>query len=185
MKYQVYKPSLTGNEKKYVNECLDTSWISSKGHFVQDFENAFAKYIGVKHAVGVCNGTIAIQASIKAIGITTGDEVICPTFTYIASANPVTEVGAQVVFVDSLPDTWQMDPEDVERKITNKTRAIIVVHLYGHPCDMDRIMSIAKKYNLFVIEDCADVVKFSIKTIKDILLILFFFNLVMQVFSIL
>lgn len=157
-KYNVYQPSLTGNEKKYVDECLDTSWISSKGHFVTDFENAFSKYIGTKYATGVCNGTVAIQVAIKALGITKDDEVICPTFTYIASANPITEVGAKVIFVDSLPDTWQMDPEDIEKKITNKTKAIMVVHLYGHPCDMDKIMKIAKEHNLYVIEDCAEAI---------------------------
>ena len=112
MKYNVYQPDLTGNEKKYVDECIDTSWISSKGHFVTDFENAFSSYIGMNYAIGVCNGTVAIQIAIKALGITANDEVICPTFTYIASANPITEAGAKVVFVDSLRDTWQMDPKD-------------------------------------------------------------------------
>ena len=158
MKYNVYQPSLTGNEKKYVDECIDTSWISSKGHFVSDFENAFSKYIGTKYATGVCNGTVAIQVAIKALGITKDDEIICPTFTYIASANPIKEAGAKVVFVDSLRDTWQMNPEDVEKKITDKTKAIMVVHLYGHPCDMDKIMKIAKEHNLYVIEDCAEAI---------------------------
>lgn len=158
MKYYVYQPSLTGNEKKYVNECLDTSWISSKGHFVTDFENAFAKYIGTKYASGVCNGTVAIQIAIKALGITKGDEVICPTFTYIASANPILEAGAKVVFADSSKDSWQIDADDIERKITPKTKAIMAVHLYGHPSDMKRIMQIAKQYNLFVIEDCAEAI---------------------------
>lgn len=155
MKYNVYQPSLTGNEKRYVDECIDTSWISSKGHFVNDFEEAFSKYIGVKYAVGVCNGTVAIQVAMKALGITKDDEVICPTFTYIASANPIVEAGAKVVFVDSLRESWQMDPQDVRRKITDKTKAIMVVHLYGHPCEMDEIMKIAKEHNLYVIEDCA------------------------------
>lgn len=157
-KYAVYQPSLSGNEKKYLNECIDTSWISSKGHFVNDFENAFKEYIGTKYATGVCNGTVAIQVAIKALGLTNEDEVICPTFTYIASANPITEAGSKVIFVDSLADSWQMDPEDVERKITSKTKAIMVVHLYGHPCDMDRIMNIAQKHNLYVIEDCAEAI---------------------------
>ena len=158
MKYSVYRPSLNGNEKKYVNECIDSSWISSKGHFVTDFEMAFANYIGTKYASGVCNGTIAIQAAIKALGITHGDEVICPTFTYIASANPITEAGAKVVFVDSSRKTWQMEPDDIKKKITNKTKAIMAVHLYGHPCDMDEIIKIAKENNLYVIEDCAEAI---------------------------
>lgn len=158
IKYNVYQPCLSGNEKKYVDECLDSSWISSKGHFVNDFENAFGEYIGIKYATGVCNGTVAIQVAIKALGLTENDEVICPTFTYIASANPITEAGAKVVFVDSLADSWQMNPLDVENKITSKTKAIMVVHLYGHPCEMDKIMAIAQKHNLYVIEDCAEAI---------------------------
>ena len=158
MKYYVYQPCLTGNEKKYVDESIDSSWISSKGHFVTDFEKSFSEYIGTKYAAGVCNGTVAIQVAMKSLGITTGDEVICPTFTYIASANPIAETGANVVFVDSLPDTWQMAPEDIKRKITAKTKAIMVVHLYGHPCDMDSIMKIAQEHNLYVIEDCAEAI---------------------------
>ena len=157
-KYPVYQPSLSGNEKKYVNECLDTTWISSKGRFVNEFEQKFSKYIGVNHATAVCNGTVAIHLALVALGIGAGDEVICPTFTYIASANPVVQVGAKVVFCDSYRDSWQMNCEDLESKITDKTKAIMVVHLYGHPCDMDKIMSIARKYNLFVIEDCAEAI---------------------------
>lgn len=158
MKYPVYIPLLDGNEKKYVDECLDTSWISSKGHFVSDFERAFAGYIGKDFATGVFNGTVAIHLAMVALGIKEGDEVIVPTFTYVASANPIMMVGAKPVFVDSLMDGWQMDPSDVERKITRKTKAIVVVHLYGHPCDMDAIMAIAKKHNLYVIEDCAEAI---------------------------
>lgn len=101
---------------------------------------------------------MAIHLAMVALGIKDGDEVIVPTFTYVASANPIKMVGATPVFVDSCEDSWQMNPEDVKRKITNKTKAIVVVHLYGHPCDMDAIMSIAKKHNLFVIEDCAEAI---------------------------
>ncbi len=158
MKYPVYIPLLDGNEKKYVDECLDTSWISSKGHFVSDFERAFAAYIGKEYATGVFNGTVAIHLAMVALGLKEGDEVIVPTFTYVASANPIIMVGAKPVFVDSLMDGWQMDPADVERKITDKTKALVVVHLYGHPCDMDAIMSIARKHKLFVIEDCAEAI---------------------------
>lgn len=158
MKYPVYIPLLDGNERKYVDECIDTSWISSRGHFVSDFENAFASYIGMKYATGVCNGTVAIHLAMVALGIKKGDEVIVPTFTYVASANPILMVGATPVFVDSKKDDWQMDPEDVRRKITPKTKAIVAVHLYGHPCDMDPIMEIAKENNIFVIEDCAEAI---------------------------
>lgn len=158
MKYNVYQPSLTGNEKKYVDECIDSTWISSKGKFINEFENKFASYIGVKYGTGVCNGTVAIHLALSALGIGKGDEVICPTFTYIASANPIVLNEAKVVFCDSLNDTWQMDPKDVEAKITPETKALMVVHLYGHPADMDKIMDIAHKHNLFVIEDCAEAI---------------------------
>ena len=152
----VYRPSLAGNEKKYVNECLDSTWISSKGKFIRQFEDAFAAYIGVPYAASVSNGTVAIHNALLALGIKEGDEVIVPSFTYIASVNPIVYTGATPVFVDSLRDTWQLDADDIERKITSRTRAIMAVHLYGHPCDMDRIMEIARKYHLFVIEDCAE-----------------------------
>jgi len=156
MNYHVYEPSLTGNEKKYVNECLDTTWISSKGKFISEFESKFAQYLGVKYATGTCNGTVPIHLALMALEIGPGDEVIVPSFTYIASANPIVVCGATPVFADSLPDTLQIDPRDVESKITSKTKAIMVVHLYGHPADMDAIMDIAKKHNLFVIEDTAE-----------------------------
>lgn len=158
MRYPVYIPSLSGNEKKYVNECIDSSWISSKGHFVTDFENAFSKYIGVKHGIAVSNGTVAIHVAAKALGLGEGDEIICPTFTYIASANPFEQLGCKVVFCDSLTDTWQMDPADVKRKITPKTKALMVVHLYGHPAEMDALCKIAKDNGLFLIEDCAEAI---------------------------
>lgn len=155
-KIPVYKPSLTGNEKKYVNECLDSTWISSKGKFVSEFENKFADYLGVKYATSVSNGTVAIHLALEALGIGKGDEIIVPTLTYVASVNAIKYTGAEPVFVDSLRDTWQIDPEDVKKKITDKTKAIMVVHLYGHPCDMDTILKIAKDNNLYVIEDCAE-----------------------------
>jgi len=152
----VYQPSLTGNEKKYVNECLDTSWISAKGKFVQEFESAFEKYIGADHAITVANGTVALHLALIALGIGNGDEVIVPTLTYVASVNAIAYTGATPVFVDSLKGNWQVDSDDIERKITEKTKAIMVVHLYGHPCDMTRIMKIARKHDLFVVEDCAE-----------------------------
>lgn len=158
MKIPVYQPSLQGNEKKYVEECLDTTWISSKGKYVNKFEENFANYIGVDYATGVCNGTVAVHLALLALGIGPGDEVIVPTFTYIASVNPIRQLGAIPVFVDSLEDTWQMDPDNVKRKITSATKAIMVVHLYGHPCDMDPIMQIARENDLFVIEDCAEAI---------------------------
>lgn len=158
MNIPVYQPSLTGNEKKYVNECIDTTWISSKGEYVNKFEESFANYIGVNYATGVCNGTVAVHLALLALGIGPGDEVIVPTFTYIASVNPIKQLGATPVFADSLDDTWQVDPDDVKKKISPATKAIMVVHLYGHPCDMDKIMKIAHENDLFVIEDCAEAI---------------------------
>ena len=155
-KYPVYQVSLKGNEKKYVNECLDSTWISSKGKFVKKFEDLFKEYIGIRYATSVCNGTVALHLALITLGIGKDDEVIVPTFTYISSVNAIAYAGATPVFVDSLHDTWQMDPEDVKRKITLRTKAIMVVHLYGHPCDMDNICKIAKDKNIFVIEDTAE-----------------------------
>ncbi|WP_417559353.1 DegT/DnrJ/EryC1/StrS family aminotransferase [Marinomonas sp.] len=152
----IYQPLLTGNEKKYVNDCLDSNWISSKGKYVQEFERKFAEYNQVKYATTVSNGTVALHLAMVALGIGLDDEVIVPTLTYIASVNTIAYTGASPVFVDSDKDTWQINPEDVKRKITPKTKAIMVVHLYGHPCDMDAIMAIANEHNLFVIEDCAE-----------------------------
>ena len=155
-KIPIYQPSLGGNEKKYVNECLDSTWISSKGRFIPEFEKQFADYTGVKHAASVCNGTVALHIALLALGVGVGDEVIVPTLTYISSVNAIAYTGATPIFVDSLAGTWQMDPADVKRKITSSTKAIMVVHLYGHPCDMDSLTSIAKENTLFMIEDCAE-----------------------------
>jgi perosamine synthetase len=154
----VYKPSLGEQEKKNVMECLDSTWISSKGKFINEFEQGFANYIGVDHATSVCNGTVALHLALVALGIGAGDEVIVPTLTYIASVNAITYTGATPVFVDSLKETWQMNPADVKRKITSKTKAIMAVHLYGHPCDMNALSAICKEHHLFLIEDCAEAI---------------------------
>lgn len=158
MNISVYKPSLSGNEKEYVNDCLDTTWISSKGKYNDMFAEHFSEYIGTQYGTTVANGTLALHLALLALGVGEGDEVIVPSFTYIASANAVKYTGADVVFVDSLEDSWQMDPDDVERKITKNTKAIMPVHLYGHPCDMDAIMAIARRHDVFVIEDCAEAI---------------------------
>jgi len=152
----VYKPSLTGNEKKYVNECLESTWISSKGKFISLFEQEFAKFIGVKQAATVCNGTVALHLALITLGIGPDDEVIVPTLTYIAAVNAIAYTGATPVFVDSVYDTWQMDPKDVKRKITQRTKAVLAVHLYGHPCDLDELNKVCSENNLFLIEDCAE-----------------------------
>lgn len=152
----VYQPSITNLEKQYVNDCLDSSWISSKGKYVDLFEKSFAQKTSVDYALTVCNGTVALHLALLALGIGPGDEVIVPTFTYIASVNAIVYCGATPVFVDSLEETWQVDPEDIVKKITLKTKAIIVVHLYGQPCDMDSISRIAKENDIFLVEDCAE-----------------------------
>lgn len=152
----VYQPSLDGTEIKNVLEALQSGWISSKGEFIQQFENRFSKFIGVDHASAVTNGTVAIHLALLALNIQPGDEVIVPTFTYVASINPVVQMNAVPVFVDCENQFWQIDPEAIRRKITSKTKAIIITHLYGHPCDMDAIMQIAKEYNLSVVEDAAE-----------------------------
>lgn len=152
----IYQPDLSGNEKKYVTECLDTGWVSSRGRFVSEFESKFAEKIEVEHATSVSNGTVALHLALLALGVGPGDEVIVPTLTYIASVNAITYTGATPVFVDSLRSTWQMDPSDIERQITSRTRVIMVVHLYGHSCDMDAIREIANRHRLFIVEDCAE-----------------------------
>jgi perosamine synthetase len=156
IKFPVYQPSLAGKEKEYVLDCLDSSWISSKGKYISLFEQKFSDYIGVKHSSTVSNGTVALHLALIALGLGPGDEVIVPTLTYIASVNAICYTGATPVFVDSLKDTWQMDPEDVKRKITPKTKAVMVVHLYGQACDMDSLSAICKGKGLFLIEDCAE-----------------------------
>jgi len=156
IKIPVYQPDLSGNERRYVDECIDTSWISSRGRFVGDFEQRFAQRIGVTHAASVSNGTVALHLALAALGIGPGDEVIVPTLTYIASVNAIAYTGATPVFCDSLASTWQMDPDDVRRQITPRTRAIMAVHLYGQACDMGALTAIAREHRLFLVEDCAE-----------------------------
>lgn len=152
----IAKPHFNGNELKYVTECITTNWISSQGKFVNRFEEEFAEYIGTKYAVATSNGTTALHLALETLGIKAGDEVIVPSLTFIATANCVSYTGAKPVFVDCELDTWNMDPKKIEDKVTNRTKAIIPVHLYGQPAKMDEIMSISKKHKLYVIEDAAE-----------------------------
>ncbi|GHV42916.1 GDP-perosamine synthase [Spirochaetia bacterium] len=154
----VYQPLLSGNEKRYVLDCLDSTWISSKGKYVTEFEQKFAQYISMNHAASVTNGTVAIHLALMALGVGPGDEVIVPTLTYIASVNAIRYTGATPVFADSDKEYWQLDPKGIKLLITPQTKAIMPVHLYGGACDMPAIMEIAKEYNLFVIEDCAEAI---------------------------
>lgn len=152
----VNEPLLNGNERKYLNECIDTGWISSEGHFVQRLEQEFSAKVGRKYGVAVSNGSVALDTAVAALRLGPGDEVILPTFTIISCAAAIIRAGALPVLVDSEPSTWNMDADKIESRITSKTKAIMVVHIYGLPCDMDPILSIADKYGLSVIEDAAE-----------------------------
>ncbi len=152
----VAHPVLDGNEKKYVLDCMDTGWISSAGKYIALFEEAFANYCGVAHGVACSNGTTALHLALSALGVGAGDEVLVPTLTFIATANAVRYCGAEPVFVDSEPRTMNIDPEAILGKLTPRTKGIIVVHLYGHPVDMDPIVELARKRGLFVVEDAAE-----------------------------
>lgn len=152
----VYRPDLSGNERRYVLECVDTGWISSLGSFVEKFETAVALATGAPHAVAVCNGTVALHLALHCLEIGVGDEVIVPSFTYIASANSIAQTGATPVFAESRASDWLIDPADLEQLITPRTKAILPVHLYGAACNMQAIMAIANRYGLYVVEDCAE-----------------------------
>lgn len=152
----VCEPTLTGNEEKYILDAVRTGWISSSGKYVTEFEQSFAKYCGVQHGAGVCNGTVALHVALVALGVGPGDEVIIPNFTMIASAFAVCYTGAKPVFVDANPHTWNIDVNQIESKITPRTKAIMPVHIMGLICDMPAITAIAKKYDLAIIEDAAE-----------------------------
>lgn len=156
MKIPVSEPLLDGNEREYVLDALDTNWISSVGKYITGFEDTFAAYCGVKYGVACSNGTTALHLALAAKDIGYGDEVIIPDFTLIASANMVIITGAKPVLVDVDPQTMCIDVNLIEEKITERTKAIMPVHMYGHPADMDAIMALAEKYNLYVCEDGAE-----------------------------
>ncbi len=153
----VNEPVLGGKELAYVREAVETGWVSSEGRFIHDFEAAFAAYCGRRHGVAVCNGTAALEVATAAISLQPGDEVILPTFTIIACAMAIIERGAIPVLVDSEPDTWNMDVRQIGGRITPQTRAIMAVHIYGHPADMDPALELARTHGLAVIEDAAEV----------------------------
>ena len=152
----VCTPALDGNEEKYVMDAVSTGWISSSGSYVNKFEEAFSKYSDTSYGIAVTNGTIAIHLALVALGIGKGDKVIVPSFTMIATAFAVCYTGAMPVFVDADKDTWNIDVTKIEEKIDEDTKAIIPVHIFGNPCNMDAINGLAKKYNLYVIEDAAE-----------------------------
>jgi len=154
----LYRPFLAGNEKKYVNDCLDSTWISSRGHFIEQFESAFCQYTGLEAACSVSNGTVAIHVALAALGIGPGDEVLVSGLTYVASVNPILQVGAVPVYVDIDPESWQLDPVDLQRKLTPRSRCLIVVHLYGAAAPMPAIAAICRDRNILIIEDCAEAI---------------------------
>lgn len=152
----VNEPLIGNPEKRYVMECLETGWISSEGHFIREFEEKWAAYCGMNYGIAVSNGTVALQIAIACLDLQPGDEVILPTFTIISCAQAVTYNGGVVKLVDADPRTWCMDVSQVEAKITPRTKAIMPVHIYGHPVDMDPILELARKYGLLIVEDAAE-----------------------------
>lgn len=152
----VNQPLLDGNEKKYLNQCIDTGWISSEGNFVKQFEEMMAAKCDRQYGIAVSNGSVALDAAITALGITKGDEVILPTFTIISCAAAIVRAGALPVVVDADPVTWNMDVRQIEAKITPFTKAIMIVHIYGLPVDVDPILELADKHGLLIIEDAAE-----------------------------
>ena len=152
----VNTPLLGGNEEKYLVECVRTGWISSEGPFIKEFEDKFASYVSRRHGIAISNGSAALDVAIQALNIGNGDEVIMPSFTIISPAQSVVKAGGVPVLVESDINTWNMDVNQIEAKITSKTKAIIVVHIYGLPVDMDPVLAICKKHNLYLIEDAAE-----------------------------
>jgi perosamine synthetase len=152
----VAHPRFVGNEMKYVGDCIESGWVSAAGRYVDEFESAFARFSGTRAAATCANGTVALHLALLALGVGPGDEVIVPTLTYVASANAVTYCGATPVLVDSEPDTMNLDPAAVEAAITPRTKAVMAVHLYGHPADMVRLRSICRRHGVRLVEDAAE-----------------------------
>jgi len=152
----VNQPLLDGNEKRYLLQCIETGWISSEGPFVTQFEELFSRRVDRRYGIAVCNGSAALDAAVAALGLGLGDEVILPAFTIISCAAAIVRAGARPVLIDVDPDSWNMDVRQVERRITANTKAIMVVHIYGLPVDMEPVLDIARQYGLAVIEDAAE-----------------------------
>jgi perosamine synthetase len=149
-------PVIGAREIEYVTDAIRSGWVSSIGPYVERFEKAFAAYLGVEHAIAVSNGTVGLHLALHSLGIGPGDEVLVPDMTFVATANTVVQTGAQPVFVDVDPETWCMDPEAARRAVTPQTRAIVPVHLFGHPAEMDALKQLGTKHNLEVVEDAAE-----------------------------
>jgi perosamine synthetase len=156
--FPVNEPLLDGTEKKYLSECIDTGWISSEGPFVKRLEKGVALSTDREHGIAVCNGSAALEVAVAALHLGPGDEVILPTFTIVSCANPIIRAGATPVVIDADPVTWNIDVRQAEEHITSRTRAIMAVHTYGLPVDMDPLLDLASKYGLKVIEDAAEAI---------------------------
>lgn len=154
----IASPCIGREERSNVLDALISGWISSKGPFVEKFERLFADYCRVKHGVSTSSGTASLHLALKALGVKDSDEVIVPTLSFISTANAVAYCNAKPVFVDSNPEYWCIDPEGIAESITGRTKGIIAVHLYGHPCDMKPITELARDHKLFVVEDCAEAI---------------------------
>jgi len=156
MKIRLAEPVIDGNEMKYLQDCIKTGFISSVGPYVKKFEESFSKFCGARYGISASNGTVALHLALESLGISSTDEVILPTFTMIAPANAISYTGAKIKLVDADLKTWNINTNLIEKAITKKTKAILVVHIYGHPVDIDPVLEIAKKHNLYVIEDAAE-----------------------------
>ena len=149
-------PNIGMPEKKYLNRAIDSGYVSTIGPFVPEFETRFAKYLGVKDAVSTQSGTAAIHMALHELGVGRGDEVIVPALTFVATVNPIVYVGAKPIFVDVDIKTWTISPEEITKKITKRTKAIIPVHSYGNPCNIEKIIKIAHEHDIFVVEDATE-----------------------------
>lgn len=158
MQVPVNEPLLNGNEEVYVLECIRSGWISSEGSFVKKFEESFAQSVDRAYGIAVSNGSVALDVAMQVLQIGEGDEVILPTFTIISCAAAVVRAGAKPILIDCDPITWNMQVAQIEAKITPRTKAIMIVHIYGLPVDVAPVLALAKKYNLFVIEDAAEMI---------------------------
>ena len=163
----IYEPYLNGNEKKYVNDCLKTTWISSKGKYIDLFEKAIKDYTGAKYASTCSNGTVALDLAFKAIGVKSGDEVITSSFTYVASTNAILINDATPVFIDVENDSWNIDAWQIEAKITQKTKAVLISNIYGYLPDIEKIKRLCDKYSIFLIEDAAESLGASYSAVKS------------------
>lgn len=156
MTIPVSQPLFISNEKKYLDNCIESGWISSEGPYVKEFEKKFARYVGMKYGISVSSGTAALEVALGALNVKPGDEIIMPAFTIISCALAALAYGATPVFVDCERETWNIDPAQIESKITKKTKAIMAVHIYGHPAPMDPIQAIARRHKIPIVEDAAE-----------------------------